>query len=109
MKIDYSIQYAKWHDDTDSHYAESAVFYLRLLRPVLQNMDTESKILDVGCGTGLLVNALLQQGFRHTRGIDLSVNQIAVAQRRGLPCTHADQEYIHRLVDLEPGHWMASF
>jgi SAM-dependent methyltransferase len=102
MEIDYSIQYAKWHDDSDQHFAESAAFYARLLRPLLGSFGPESKLLDVGCGTGLLVNALLRLGYRQVRGIDLSTHQIAVALRRSLPCEETDAEYIHRLADNEP-------
>jgi SAM-dependent methyltransferase len=109
MDIDYSIQYAKWHDESDAHYASNAAFYARLLRPVLQTLAADAHIVDVGCGTGLLVNALLQQGHCNVRGIDLSAQQIAVAQRRGLPCENTDTEYIHRLAASEPGTLDAIF
>lgn len=54
-----------------------------------------SRILDLGCGQGQLVSALIELGFQHTRGIDpfLPTNQIE------------HPPYISRcnLNDLEPG------
>lgn len=44
--------------------------------------DRGAKILDVACGYGRYVKALHDLGYRDTRGIDLSPEQIAVAQDR---------------------------
>jgi 2-polyprenyl-3-methyl-5-hydroxy-6-metoxy-1,4-benzoquinol methylase len=102
MDIDYSIYYSKWNNDSDSHYQKMVTWYSWLLRPIMPVVDSASRILDVGCGTGLLVNALQQFGFKNVRGVDLSPTQIAVAERRGLPCAAVDAEYIHRLAQSEP-------
>lgn len=108
MELDYTLQYAKWHDTSDDHYARSARFYHRLLRPVLDTLPAQARLLDVGCGTGLLVHALKVQG-RDVAGIDASAQQVAVAASRGLPCRHVDLEYIHRLSVEAPGSYDAIF
>lgn len=102
MPIDYSIQYAKWHDDSDAHYASNVSFFERLLRPVLSSIPPTARLLDVGCGTGLLVNALLSLGWKQVSGFDLSEHQIAVARKRGLPCMQVDGDHLFRLAQQEP-------
>lgn len=63
MEVDYSIYYSKWHNDTDECYRNNSIWYQCLLRPVLNNTPETANILDVGCGTGLLVNMLKDAGF----------------------------------------------
>lgn len=103
MDIDYSIQYAKWNDDSDAHYAKTADWYMVLLHPVLSGTAKDAVVLDVGCGTGLLVNTLLRGGFKNVRGIDLSPQQAKVAQQRNLPCALVNADYIYELADSAPG------
>ncbi len=102
MEVDYSIYYSKWHNDTDECYRNNSIWYQCLLRPVLNNTPETANILDVGCGTGLLVNMLKDAGFSNVRGIDTSLHQIATATRRGLPCEAVKDEYIFCLADSEP-------
>src|ERR1019366_9076019 len=83
--IDYSIQYEKWHDDSDEHYAMLERFYRRLLSPALATLPFSARVIDVGCGTGLLVNALIGMGYASARGVDTSPQQIARARARELP------------------------
>jgi 2-polyprenyl-3-methyl-5-hydroxy-6-metoxy-1,4-benzoquinol methylase len=103
VDIDYSIQYDKWHDDTDRHYEETARFYRRLLAPVLSEISVGDRVLDVGCGTGLLVHALRSLGYTAARGIDLSPQQIQRAQRRGLPCATVGPEELFQMAKETPG------
>lgn len=83
---DYSRHYAHWHPDTEAHVAEMDAFYPRLLAPVLRGLSPASRVLDVGCGSGLLLHALQARGWSRLRGVDSSRQQVALAQRRGLPC-----------------------
>ena len=53
------------------------------------------KILDLGCGTGLVGVHLLQHGFSHIEGADISQEMMAHARERG----YAD---LHILKDGEP-------
>ncbi|RGP76927.1 williams-beuren syndrome chromosomal region 27 [Fusarium longipes] len=45
---------------------------------------SEARILDAGCGTGLVGEALLNLGAKHVDGIDLSPGMLEVAERTGL-------------------------
>ncbi len=44
------------------------------------------RILDAGCGSGMLLQALRLRGYAHVVGIDVSPQAVDLAQRRGLPC-----------------------
>ena len=41
------------------------------------------RVLDVGCGTGLLANSLRAHGFSRVDGLDYSAPMLSVAQREG--------------------------
>ena len=43
----------------------------------------DARILDVGCGTGLLASCLRARGFNRVDGLDYSAPMLAVAQREG--------------------------
>ena len=49
-------------------------------------VDTNSEILEIGCGTGRILDALLAQGFKHLTGIDFSTSQIDICKQRKLDC-----------------------
>jgi len=91
---DYSLHYNKWHQDTDAHFENQAKFYRRLLAPILADVAHDAALLDIGCGQGLLVNALQVFGYHNVTGIDISAEQIAVAARRGLNCRRVDPDEI---------------
>jgi len=44
----------------------------------------DAKILDVGCGTGLVGHFLHEMGFVHVDGLDLSTEMLAQAKKRGI-------------------------
>jgi 2-polyprenyl-3-methyl-5-hydroxy-6-metoxy-1,4-benzoquinol methylase len=46
--------------------------------------DKSSKIIDLGCGNGSVVWWLQQSGFTDAEGIDISVEQVEVAQKLGV-------------------------
>jgi cyclopropane fatty-acyl-phospholipid synthase-like methyltransferase len=46
--------------------------------------DKDASILDLGCGHGALIYVLQQQGYRKSRGIDGSPEQVAAAMRLGI-------------------------
>jgi SAM-dependent methyltransferase len=102
MDIDYSLHYSKWHGESDEYFAASAQFHRQLLAPILLNINCGAQILDIGCGTGLLVNALQQTGFQQVSGIDISPQQIAVALKRGLPCRLVDEHYLANEARIAP-------
>lgn len=108
--LDYTIHYCKWHDGSKAHYDQMSVFYRNLLGDaVLASIPKQAHILDVGCGQGLLVYALLAYGFQDVQGIDLSERQVSVALGQGLPCSAVAGEYIHSLAGTSPGKYDVIF
>jgi len=49
---------------------------------VLSRLPRDSRILDIACGVGYLEDYLLKQGFQNIESIDLSGEQIAIAQQK---------------------------
>src|SRR5258706_14061911 len=109
MELDYSVHYRRWHADTDEHYFRYAAFYGSLLAPIIREFDASPRILDVGCGMGILVGALRAKGFRETSGIDISPEQIEIARARGLPCELVDDAHIFRMAEHQPESFDAIF
>jgi SAM-dependent methyltransferase len=100
--LDYSVHYRKWHDGSKAHFDEFSHFYRHLLGEALASAPPEARILDIGCGQGLLVYALKGLGFRNVKGVDLSEEQIVVARQHSLPCRVVDRTYISQLAKMEP-------
>ncbi|PIR61584.1 MAG: hypothetical protein COY81_03050 [Candidatus Pacebacteria bacterium CG_4_10_14_0_8_um_filter_43_12] len=46
--------------------------YLKSLSPVLSKLDTDSAILEIGCGSGFMLEALRKKGFTRLFGIEPS-------------------------------------
>ena len=57
--------------------------YYRLLQPHLPENKT-SAVLDVGCGMGFAMDALLKLGYQQVEGFDTDKNQITLAKNAGL-------------------------
>jgi len=100
--LDYSVYYRNFHDGSKAHFDSMAGFYSGLLRPTLAHVPPTARILDIGCGQGLLVHALNSFGFKNVQGVDLSEQQVAVGQKYGLPCIAVDREYISDLATTAP-------
>jgi 2-polyprenyl-3-methyl-5-hydroxy-6-metoxy-1,4-benzoquinol methylase len=69
--------------------------------------DTNARILDAGCGSGSLVWWLQQRGFEQSGGIDVSAEQVAIANALGvrnvvegdlLPFLSAKQGWYDRVI-----------
>jgi 2-polyprenyl-3-methyl-5-hydroxy-6-metoxy-1,4-benzoquinol methylase len=58
--------------------------------PLLRDVDPNARILDLGCGDGRLVGYLARRGFTQAVGVDVSPEQVAIAQSRGLDVACAD-------------------
>ena len=66
-------QFARWAAlNLDCHY-----------RPFLPH-DQSAAILDIGCGHGRFVRALLERGYKDVSGVDFSEDQIAYGIGQGL-------------------------
>jgi 2-polyprenyl-3-methyl-5-hydroxy-6-metoxy-1,4-benzoquinol methylase len=75
----------------DKPLAPDSLAGLRPRLPYLRQMvrrhfpsDRSAAILDLGCGHGALLHVLHEVGYRHARGVDVSPDQVAAAQRLGI-------------------------
>jgi len=86
-KPDYTHHYRKWHSDTLEHHREMR----RAMHKRFGFMfppDRQVPVLDVGCGTGFLVGALLDHGYANVLGIDIDAGQSMTAQKFNMPVMH---------------------
>jgi SAM-dependent methyltransferase len=74
----------KWYEFSKSRH------YEHLYLPLLDDLSRDARILELGCGSGDMVAFLEEKGFEQVIGIDISGEQIAIAQERGLNCQRAD-------------------
>jgi SAM-dependent methyltransferase len=51
--------------------------------PLLEGLSFESKILELGCGPGYMLEFLARYNFKHVKGIDISSEQVELANNRG--------------------------
>lgn len=58
--------------------------------PLLQEVPSDAKILELGCGPGIFLEFLKTQGFQNAAGIDISPEQIKTARKRDLNAAVAD-------------------
>ncbi|TCK06677.1 class I SAM-dependent methyltransferase [Phorcysia thermohydrogeniphila] len=58
-------------------------FERELLLKVLED-KRDKEILEVGCGTGIWIKTLVEEGFKEPIGIDISEDMLRVARRKGL-------------------------
>lgn len=58
--------------------------------PLLEGLQPQSPILEIGCGPGYLLDFLKLSGFQNIEGIDISAQQIALAKARGHHVAVAD-------------------
>lgn len=83
--FDYSIHYRKWHDGSKDNFEKHVSYYSYIFtKAELTNLTKEINILDVGCGFGLAIYAFNKIGYKKAKGIDISPEQLKVAQDNGL-------------------------
>lgn len=82
----YAAHYAQLNEQVDPRRTSPRELRGRsaTLGNLVSGLSDDSKILDLGCGTGKLMYWLKQQPGIVAAGVDLSVSQIEIA-RRGLP------------------------
>jgi len=79
--LDYTLHYRRLHQFSDAYYASMARSY----KPFLKHFPpAPARILDVGCGAGFLLNALMKAGYT-AEGIDADPGQVDLAHKQGLP------------------------
>lgn len=53
--------------------------YLKSLRPVLNRLNKNSKILEIGCGNGFILEKLYKLGFKNVYGVEPSLDAVRKA------------------------------
>jgi SAM-dependent methyltransferase len=56
--------------------------YMRAIGPVLQKLKKNDLIVEVGCGNGFVLDAVLQKGYKNAYGVEPSTHAIANAPAR---------------------------
>jgi SAM-dependent methyltransferase len=69
--------------------------------PLLGGLARDAAVLEIGCGAGELLAYLGQRGFSQATGLDISTEQVALAQRRGVHAVVGDVFEV--LTDQAPG------
>lgn len=82
MTIQYVI--AVGINDSVEHFEAVANTYGTLLNTIIESIPSSAKILDYGCGSGLLTY-FLRKRFESVIGVDASSQQVNVAKKIGLP------------------------
>jgi SAM-dependent methyltransferase len=72
--------------------------YRRMLSDLFRR-ERSLEILDIGCGAGFAVHALIQDGFIHSRGIDATSSLVEIARKRGLPVDFVAEDRTEELLD----------
>ena len=62
----------------------------RRLLPLFTGLPQSARILEIGCGPGHLLEYLERNGFTDAFGVDISAEQVALAQEKRLRATVAD-------------------
>lgn len=65
-------------------WCDSAIY------PLIETIPREARVLELGCGPGNMLTYLKSVGFRDLVGIDVSAEQIEIAQQQGLRAEVAD-------------------
>lgn len=75
---------AKYHRLEDGHwwFKSRRDYFLRLVEQLA--LPRDAAILDMGCASGPLLDALNRRGYTRTRGIDISEEAIRNCSRRGV-------------------------
>lgn len=58
--------------------------------PYIRDLGREGVILELGCGPGYFLQFLHEKGFHNVKGIDISAEQVDIAQKAGCDACVAD-------------------
>lgn len=70
--------------EAEKNSAYEIKWYKAKYLPALNNFDKNCSILDIGCGSGKMLDYLRYEGYTNLEGIDLSEEQLEIATQRGL-------------------------
>lgn len=87
----YSRQYQNWHSDSNEYFAKIVRSRKNQISQFLKDAPLDARILEIGCGMGFTLAALIELGYRHVLGVDSDSGQIEKCQSRKLPAIHVDE------------------
>jgi len=75
--------YRDWADSYDADLADRGYHTpTRLVAALAAHVATETTVLDFGCGTGISGAALLERGFTHLHGTDVTPEMVEIARAK---------------------------
>ena len=77
--------YKFWADDYDQDLVDWGYAYPSQLKKVMSQdikVKKDSKILDAGCGTGLVAQVLSDMNFKNIVGLDYSIDMLKIAKNK---------------------------
>ena len=77
--------YKLWADDYDRDLVDWGYAYPSQLKKVMSQdikVKKDSKILDAGCGTGLVAQVLSDMNFKNIVGLDYSIDMLKIAKNK---------------------------
>jgi len=81
----YASTFKKFVGDEDSINIKSEYeLYRRWYLQLIKKFSKNAAIIDIGCGPGLMLQFLKQEGFQNLYGIDISEQQVNKARGKGL-------------------------
>jgi cyclopropane fatty-acyl-phospholipid synthase-like methyltransferase len=86
VTIDYTYHYRKFHRGDPEQEKQTIAYYHRALKDHLPASQS-ARILDIGCGAGLLLQSLKELGYENLHGVELDEGQGQQAKARGFDVT----------------------
>ncbi len=85
---EYNLIYAKETRHYNKHYLHSP--YLKVWQKVASYIDSNSTVVDIGCGTGQVMELLLDKGVQHYTGYEFST--VAIDKANSLLSVRNDND-----------------
>ena len=102
-KDELTAAYGEWADAYDKDLVTEMGYVAHLTAAKLLSetlKETNARILDAGCGTGLVGEALYQMGYKNLFGLDYSQHMLDQAEKKGVYKTLRQGDLTQRL-DLD--------
>jgi 2-polyprenyl-3-methyl-5-hydroxy-6-metoxy-1,4-benzoquinol methylase len=84
----YFEHYARVNDLSERGRHGTWRYFDKTLGPVLPH-DKDARIVDIGCGVGLVLEWLKARGYRNAAGVDSDEGQVGFARGLGLDVSHS--------------------
>jgi len=75
--------FSGFHTFDEREYRKCNIYFEHFIKPHLPSARN-SKIVDIGCGSGYFLNYLKKVGYANIYGVDISAEQIELCKKRGI-------------------------